>query len=228
MPSTCAPGVQVTEVRGGNLHVDLADRLEDIGGVEFHTGALDAGRGDTHMGLAGAAEDGLAGRLPVVYCRGWVLDDEPVQRSRQPVLIGLLHGGDRHAVHRERERRYDDRHRPPPACHRVAGTGVGKLGHRHDVTRRDAVDAGLRGTRQRQHVVQPLLRTDRELKSTSSARIVPETTLRIEIWPRNSSIVVLNTNASSAPSGSGAISIVPPAASATVGPSRRVPDPHGR
>ena len=111
MPSTCAPGVQVTEVRGGNLHVDLADRLEDIGGVEFHTGALDAGRGDTHMGLAGAAEDGLAGRLPVVYCRGWVLDDEPVQRSRQPVLIGLLHGGDRHAVHRERERRYDDRHR---------------------------------------------------------------------------------------------------------------------
>ena len=83
------------------LHLDRAgERLArgdaDIGGVEFHAGALDAGRGDTHMGLAVAAEDGLAGRLLVVDCEGGILDHEPVQRSGQPVLVGLIvveHGG---------------------------------------------------------------------------------------------------------------------------------------
>ncbi len=63
------------------------------------------------------------------------------------------------------------------------------------------------------------LAPERELTRTSSARSVPESTLSSEIWPRNSSTVVLNTSTSGAAPGSGTTSTMSPAASTVAGPA---------
>ncbi len=94
----------------------------------------------------------------MVNGEGGVLDDESVQRGGQPVLVGLLGRGDRDAVHRTGQRRQHGGDRRAVGGERVAGAGVGELGHRDDVAGADGVDVGLRAARQRDQVVQPLLR----------------------------------------------------------------------
>ena len=84
-----------------------------------------------------------------------VFDDEAVQGGRQPVLVGLLGCGDRHAVDRAGQRGQDGVHRSAVGGQGVTGAGVGEFRHRDDVAGAGGVDGHLRAPGQRDQVVEP-------------------------------------------------------------------------